>query len=251
MKNTLLMLVGMVGMGAEVSGEELQQALMRLQDRLHSAALESVLGSVDYEYVYAVPGNEEVVLLEEIQVERPALPDTGKAIVPDEGQALAQGNRQARLAREDLPVELRLADVVALKGRYKPQVGLSEKVYLGVRAVARDERFSGERLSLAETELSMEERRQLRWDTHELFRNWPGGSVLFLEAGEAAAQGDAAEVPVYWSFRRPGPPPFDKPEVLASGMMNLSLRKVGEEWKVSHIERLIAALHTEVVKVQK
>lgn len=130
-------------------------------------------------------------------------------------------------------------------------LGQSDKVYLGVRAVAKDERFSGERLSLAETGLSMEARRQLRWDTHEVFRNWPGGSVLFLEANETGFQGNAAEVPVRWSFRRPGPPPFDKPEILASGMINLSMRKMGEEWKVSHVERLIGALHAEVVKEQK
>lgn len=251
MKTILLVLIGVVGMGAKASGEEIQQALMRLQDRLHSVALESMLGSMDYEYVYAVPGNEEMVLLEEIPVERPALPDTGKTISPEEGLTLNQGAQRPHLTKEDLPAELRLADVVALKGRYKPQAGLSDKVYLGVRAVVKDKRFSGERLSLAETELSMEERRQLRWGTHELFRNWPGGSVLFLEADETVAQGDAAEVPVRWSFRRPGPPPFDKPEILASGEMVLSLRKVGEEWKVSHVERLIGALHAGVVKEQK
>lgn len=246
MKKALLILSGLIGLVQSASGEEIQQALMRLQDRLHSAALESVLGTVDYEFVYSVPNSEEVVLLEEVKVEAVTLPDSVKARFPEGVQPVAQGSQKVRL--EQLPAELRLADVAALKGQFKTQVGLSEKVYLGVRPVAKDERFSQERLSLAETELSMEECRQLRWDTHEVFRNWPGGSVLFLEADETAAQGDAAEVPVRWSFRRPGPPPFDKPEILTSGELTLFLRKVGAEWKVSHIERLIGALHAGVVK---
>lgn len=248
MKKVVLLLLGIVALGQPASSEEIQQALMRLQDRLHSAALESVLGSVDYEYVYSVASNEDVALLEEVKAEEVVLPDSAKARLPDGRQPVAQGPQKARLTKEQLPAELRLADVAALKGRFKAQAGLSDKVYLGVRPVAKDKRFAGERLSLAESELSMEERRQLRWDTHELFRNWPGGSVLFLEADETAARGNDAEVPVHWSFRRPGPPPFDQPEILASGELMLSMRKVGGEWKVSHIEKLIGALHANVVK---
>lgn len=155
-----------------------------------------------------------------------------------------------RMTKAQLPAELRQADVGALKARLRPPVEAKDRMlYLGVRATAEDPRYPGERLSLAESELSLAESRQLRWDLQEVFGHWPAGSVLLLEYTGTAVLGEAAEVPLRWSFQRPSQtPPFDRSEVLASGAAALSLRKVAGEWKVSHVERLIGALHAGVVK---
>jgi hypothetical protein len=95
------------------------------------------------------------------------------------------------------------------------------------------------------------ERRQWRWKYLEVMQHWPPGSILILQPGEEKAQSEEMEIPLQWSFRRPNAAHEEELDLVASGETALSMRKVGEEWKVSHVERLIAALHTEVVKEQK
>jgi len=96
----------------------------------------------------------------------------------------------------------------------------------------------------------MMERRGLYWEFRQLAHHWSVGSVLFLEVQADEPRGEMAEISLQWSFRRPGPPPFDKPEIIASGKLPLPFKRVEKEWKVSHIEKLIAALHEAVAMKQ-
>jgi hypothetical protein len=255
-----------------------EYVLQRLQDRLNSRALSSVVGTVDYEYLYVVQGSDAVVLLEEPPVVVPTLPDTGSTAAPASVETSpvtrvavldsvkdSQGRdsvvvrwtevpapaappveatavRPPRLTRAELPAELRQAEVAALRRELLPAVSGGEPVYLAVRPVEDDRRFPGERLTLVDQELPLAGRRLLRWQAQQWYQQWPPGSALILEHAPVAASGDRLTVPVRWSYRLPLIDPSDPRAILAEGEVVLALVRTADTWQVSQVEKLVAAL---------
>lgn len=255
-----------------------EYVVQRLQDRLTSHVLSSVVGTVDYEYLYVVQGSDAVVLLEDPPVVVPTLPDSGSAATltaveasPVTRVAVLDSVKDShgrdsvvvqwievptpvappveitavqppRLTRAELPADLRQADVTALKRELLPAVASGEPVYLAVRPVTDDRRYPGERLTRADEELSLAERRRLRWQTQEWYQQWPPGSALHLESGPVATSGDRVEVPVRWSYRVPLIDPADPHAVLAQGELVLVLVRTADTWRLSQVEKLVAAL---------
>ena len=152
----------------------------------------------------------------------------------------------------ELPDDLQTADVAALKERLsRPVVSDQNTLLLGVRAVKADPRYVDETLTLADEELSVMERRFLVWDAKQIWDRWPTGSLLHLETDAGEADGEVAEIPLHWSFRRPGAPPFDNPKVMAEGEFPLVLKRRDGEWKVSHIEVFVAQISGRLVSAQR
>lgn len=169
---------------------------------------------------------------------------TGDSVwVPVEVEPQAETER----SRPEIPADLADADPGALKARLTPpDVGAERTAYLAVLEVAPDSGHRGERLSLAEDELPLMERRLLRWDARQIYRNWPTGALLYLTSARQALAEGQETLPVTWELRRPGAPGA-APRVLASGALELDLRRVDGQWLVSGIQHLVGALHGTVV----
>ena len=166
------------------------------------------------------------------------------------GQAQLQKRLNAAQARKDaLPLDVRQADLAALKQRLSYQnESAGPAMFLGVRDLSADSSDTGERLTLAEEKLSPMDRRALRWDMRQIYNRWPSGSRLVLRHEPITSAETPQNVPIDWSFRRIGSPPDYTPDILASGQVDLTFQQRDGAWKVEQIEALIAAIHNEIVE---
>jgi hypothetical protein len=171
---------------------------------------------------------------------------TGDSIwVPVEVPVKPQAETQR--PRPEIPADLADTDLDVLKARLTPPDGIPERTaYLAVLEVTADPRQPVQRLSLAADELSLMERRLLRWDAHQIYRNWPTGALLCLTSAQQDLDGYQATLPITWELRRPGAPGAD-PRVLVSGALDLELRQVDDQWLLSGIQHLVGTLHRAVV----
>ena len=278
-----------MAMVAAAWGASPEYTLQRLEDRLNSHALSSIVGTVDYEYLYAAQASSAVVLLEEPPAPAPALPDTGAGTaVPAAPQASpaiaaitaldtvrsAQGTDSlvvqrlqapgsaeplspgadrppGRLTRADLPEDLRSVDTAGLRRAMPLAAPGADALFLAVRQVGDDHRYPGERLTLADQELSAEGRRRLRWQIAQLFDRWPSGTVLVLERLGGSAVDGQAEFAVRWSFRSPSSSVGDPSSPSVTGQTTLRLVEGEGGWRVSHVEGLIADLREGVDRARR
>ncbi|MEW6755458.1 MAG: hypothetical protein AB1505_31445 [Candidatus Latescibacterota bacterium] len=260
------LLVMVVGLGGPPSAgsEDVSLVVRRLQDRVNEGAGASLLAPVDYEFAHVRAPRPGVVLLDsaaataigrtdtvaqetEVVVRRDStrLPDGGDSVFVATEERVREIGPAASPEEEAwraLPDDLRHADLAALQAMLGPPPAA------GWRLAVLEHRPDStkdltERTTLAETELTLMERRVLHWKLRQLRQQWPGGSQLFLGCPDCTVDDDPASVPVRWSVRRRGPPPFDKPDIVASGELTLVLKKTGAERRVSHVEELIGTLY--------
>ena len=212
-----------------LADETLHQTLRELERAVNIPVRDAVLGTVDYDFAYVAGPNERIILLE-------GYPDSLEGD-PDSLMALL----------ESLPLDLQQANVDSLKATLSLPAGLDTlSLLLGVYPSGPDVLDTGARPTLAESELSMMDRRQQRWLLEALKDYWPTGSVLFLTTPDMEPTGSVAAVPIHWSFRRPTRPP-QEPEVLAYGQHTLTFQNVAGDWKASHIEDLIADIRMALI----
>ena len=255
-KKTVFALVVLWGVliSTSATAQDFPRLLKFLQDRLNRTHLDAVLGAVDYDLAYAprLTRHPNIVLLET----PPPLPDSLQRVVSDTIPSWrklmptkispVKTTKASRLRREDLPADLRQADIATLRANLPWSPRMPEETgYLAAWKASGTYWFPDERLTLAESELSVMERRQWRWKAREVFRHKPFGSILLLHAGKPVASGQGFELPVQWSFRRPNRLSW---ETLTSGEVTLTFQKVDGVWKASHIEQLIAALYERVIE---
>lgn len=170
-------------------------------------------------------------------------PVTGDSVwVPVEAKPQAE----FEAPRPEIPADLAAADLDALKAQLtSPNVRDGKTAYLAVHKVVVDPRRTGRRLSLAEEELTLMERRLLRWDARQIYGNWPAAAMLSLTSTQKDMEGDEGTLPVTWELRRPAAP--GTLQVVASGELDLDFRRVDGQWVVSGIQHLVHALHRAVV----
>ena len=126
----------------------------------------------------------------------------------------------------------------AVPGELKERLtadGQDPEVLLGVQEMGEDPRYVGERLSLADTELSLMERRMLVWRIRRLFGRL-AGKYLRLEVVSAHTEDQSASARLAWSVEGV------HGQVESRGAVDLSLRKTPGGWRIVQIARVIAAL---------